>query len=114
MEGSQLRLSVDHVQSFGPDMDTAIGPLRYEVGKHIDIRPNGRFVAFNVGEVKVEAEESDLTVDIIYTPKNARFSHSSICLPDGASALDAVALATMLIELATPAKTYHAVLPASS
>lgn len=103
-------ISVNRLQFFlGHGRVGSVDCIRSEVGKHYELRRNGRFVVLNVTSAKTAAHSKGFTIDIIYTPKPSRPSHSSIVnLPTGY--VQEVRLATALLRLITNSDTYQAVL----
>ena len=72
-------LSVNRLQFFqGANKSSAVDCIRAEVGTHYQLRPNGRFVVLNVGDVQSAAKQKGHDVNIIFTPEPLRPSHSSI------------------------------------
>ena len=103
-------LSVDRLQFFqGANGSSVVDSIRAEVGYHYQLKPNGRFVVLNVGNVQSAAKQKGFDVNIIYTPKPLRPSHSSIVdLPP--TRKEEWEIAAAFLRLVTPADIYPAVL----
>jgi hypothetical protein len=103
-------LSVNRLQFFqGASRSSAVGCIRGEVGGHYKLKSNGRFVVLNVGDVQSAAKQKGFDVNIIYTPKSFRPSHSSIVdLPP--TRKEELEIATAFFRLVSPTDIYHAVL----
>ena len=102
-------LSVNRLQFFrGLDRAEAVGYIRYEVGKHYQLRPRGRFVVLNVLGAKAAAKKKGFDIGITYTPQTSRPSHSSIVdLPEDYD--DEVRVATAILRLISQVDIYLAV-----
>ena len=103
-------LSVNRLQFFqGADRPSAVDCVRTEIGNHYQLRPNGRFVVLNVGDVQSAAKDRGYDVNIIYTPEPLRPSHSSIVdLPS--TPKEELEIAAAFLRLVTSTAIYPAVL----
>ncbi len=108
---SEIDASINRLQFFGlQDRSSAVECIRQEFrARDYKVRPNGRFVVFNVGAAKAAALKVGC-YDLVfqYTPMPPVWSHSSILnLPDDPFEERAVAIA--IKRLITKADTYHAI-----
>ena len=101
-------LSVNHLQHYqGLSKPHALDRVRDEVDSYLTLKPNGRFLIFNVGAVKRQASQKGMGLSVFYSPECNRPSHSSIYLQVED---DVEKLATMLMRMTTQATTYPAVI----
>ena len=109
---SEIDASINRLQFFGlQDRSSAVEYIRQEFRAiNYNLRPNGRFVVFNVGEAKAAAlKVGGYDLVFQYTPKPPVCSHSSILnLPE--DPCEERAVATALKRLITKTDTYHAVI----
>ena len=105
-------VSVNRLQFFlGCDRTGAVDCIRREVGGHLTLRQNGRFVVFNVERAKAAAQGVGCNVRIVYTPQPSRPSHSSIVnLPLPTDLVNKVRVATAFLRLIGQADIYPAML----
>ena len=66
---NEMDQSVNRLESFvGCSRTDAVDCVRQEVGNHLEIRPGGRFVVFNVKRAKTVAKEEGFDVNVVYAP----------------------------------------------
>ena len=108
---SEVDASVNRIQHFQlPDAASAIVRIREEfLAKSYDLKPNGRFVVFNVGKAKHAAiKAGNYKLVFKYTPDPPILSHSSIFnFPDDPNEERTIAIA--IKRLVTRFDIYYAV-----
>ena len=106
-------MSVNRLQFFQTDdRAIAIEGIKWEFRAiNYNLRPNGRFVVFNVGRAFQAVKEKGYDITFMYTPKKPHQpSHSSIyCLPREGDRKGRLVTATALKRLISKADIYDAV-----
>ena len=104
-------LSVNRLQFYrGQSRPGAVDCIRDEMGTDYDLKKNGKFVVFSVSEAKAAALNKGCRIDVVYTPKTSRPSHSSIFgLPEPEDYEGKVRVATALARLIKMDDIYEAV-----
>ena len=102
-------LSVNRLQYYqGHGRAGAVDCIRCEVRTNRDLKPNGRFVVFEVAGAKVTAKKQGFDIRVSYTPKPSSPSHTSIFdLPTDYDA--EVRVAAAIMRLITSNDIYPAV-----
>ena len=104
-------LSVNRLQYYrGQSRSGAVGCIRDETGAYYKLKKSGHFVVFSVSAAKAAALNKGCGIDVIYTLKTSKPSHSSIFgLPEPEDYEGKVRVATALARLVKQDDIYEAV-----